>query len=83
MIYQTAIRFRGKIWTLPRPARHNHVMSEILKHYENDKSVYIRQDMQGFITDAGEFVDRNVAGVIAYHCKQIDRIKKLFSEDVW
>lgn len=28
---------------------------------------------EGFITDSGEFVNRNEAGKIAYKCRQIDK----------
>jgi hypothetical protein len=40
--------------------------------------------MQGFVTDTGEFVDRETASKIAYQSGQIKEPKRiLYSEDLW
>lgn len=44
---------------------------------------FLKDGTQGFITDEGEFVNREQAAIIAFECGQIDTLKKeLFSEDI-
>lgn len=45
---------------------------------------FLRCAEQGFVTENGEFVNRNQAAQIAYECGQIPRPKpELFSEDLY
>jgi hypothetical protein len=44
----------------------------------------VTQDMQGFVTDTGRFVDRTEAAKIAFEAGQIKEEKRiLFSEDLY
>lgn len=84
-IEAAAIRFEGKTWSLPKPARHIDVFLHMRANgidgtYGNDK--------QGFITSTGRFVSRSRAMLIATKAEQILKHPtfqptKLFSEDVW
>ena len=78
MIKLAAIKLEdGTIWT---GKRHAYIIWEMLSTGMKPK---IHQDQQGFVTDAGEFVDREEAGRIAYKCGQTtDWLKTLFSEDI-
>jgi hypothetical protein len=89
-IETAAIFHDGKVWTLPRPARHIDVMQHIWKelHYktDDDKLIVIGFETQGFVTSAGRFVRREPAARIAKQAKQIIALKwppKLYSEDLW
>ena len=81
----------GIIWTLPRPARHHHivwVMNKIGETLSDDHPVMIYRREQGFIDDKGTFFNRIDAAVIAKECKQLLNGKllappRLFSEDLW
>lgn len=91
MIKAAACRFRGEIWTLPRPARHHHilhVMHEVLGWNVETRKVEPLTDEerieQGFVDDAGEFLGRRAAMLHAYLRGQIsERKAELFSEDLW
>jgi len=50
---------------------------------DNPDISIITQEMQGFVTDDGTFVDRYTAAEIAYKCGQLKQPKKiLYSEDI-
>jgi len=88
MIEVAAIKKDGKVYSLPRPARHHNVMHEFKLG---------RPHEQGFIDDRLGFVGRHQALCIALACKQELRFNKrqtapgefcdpahgLFSEDLW
>jgi hypothetical protein len=81
-----AIRFRGVVYSLPAPNRHHHVLSEILRQCPNVD--HVDDDEQGFLDEAGTFLNRRQALVSAELFKQIKpgtviRAGQLFSEDVW
>jgi len=78
MIVGSAIKtWDGKVWVLPKPARHHHVFAEIWRslhpglsdtnnailddHCRRHFNDYIRENVSGFTTDAGEFLDRDAA----------------------
>ena len=87
MITAVAIRFRGKVWSLPAPARHHHVIELIVKETGVDH-VQAPEDDQGFLDDRGIYYRRRPALAHALRCEQVkDPSKvlhgKLFSEDVW
>lgn len=57
-----------------------------------EKGFFEENSVQGFITDSGEFLDREQALEHAYKCNQISKTlykervkysKELFSEDLW
>ena len=91
MIKAAAIRFRGEIWTLPRPARHHHilhVMHEVLGWNSETRRVEPLADEerieQGFVDDSGRFLSRGDAVRTALLWGQIqERKHELFSEDLW
>lgn len=74
------------IVSLPRPARHHNIISSMTAQgYALEQ---ICSCEQGFLTDAGLFVDRKSAWAIALAAGQIaanvtDCPGMLFSEDVW
>ena len=44
----------------------------------------VRRDMDGFLTEDGEFLNREEAAQYAYRCRQIDEeVDLLYSEDLW
>lgn len=83
-IAAAAIEHDGLVFSMPKPARHHHIihaMSRIGLGPEKVKN-------QGFLTSKGEFVGRGVARFIAVRAGQIDDRKShhpnhLFSEDLW
>ena len=82
MITGVAIKLENEIWSLPKPARHNHVIQLII-----EKTILNRvAGIQGFITDKGEFLDRVQGAKYAIGCGQIEKLKwapNLYSEDLW
>lgn len=92
MITQAAIMHKGRVWTLPRPARHHHVIRAIhsvLEGYESlNDVIVVSQASQGFLDDKGNFFDRIEAAHHALACKQLKQCDmtappRLFSEDLW
>lgn len=91
MIKAAACRFRGEIWTLPRPARHHHilhVMHEVLGWNSETRKVEALADEerieQGFLDDHGTFYNRRQAAIEAFWRGDIpERKAELFSEDLW
>lgn len=93
-IAASAVRIGDEIFSLPPPARHHHVMQLI---WDKLGKTYIEQEMQGFVTDTGRFVDREEGHRIAKAAGQlIPRAggfregeindvdgSDLFSEDLW
>lgn len=83
-IDRAAVRRRsdGRVWTLPRPARHGDVVNAV---YDETGGYSIRDFEQGFTTDAGRFVTRAEAFVIAADAGQIPKEDAhiLFTEDLW
>ena len=82
-IVAAAIMQRGKLYTLPAPARHADVIRVIAA--ETDQPV---TGDQGFITDSGRFVGRRQAFRIATEASQPLRNiacapGMLFSEHLW
>lgn len=95
MIKQAAIMRDGEIWTLPRPARHHHIvwaMNDVDRGNKpplaKDKDPLLHaRGIQGFITDEGDFLDRVTAAI---HAKRFAQLKQeliappnLYSEDLW
>ena len=64
MITHVAVKRFGVVYSLPKPNRHHHIL-----HMLYDLGITqakIREDeIQGFMTDSGEFLDRKKAIVYA------------------
>ncbi len=72
----------GQVHTTPRPGRHHTIIGELAgRGYPTPIT-----GAQGFVTDAGDFVDRKTAARIAVKAGQITRPQwgsRLYSEDLW
>lgn len=86
MITHVAIRFGGKIWSLPKPNRHHHVIYKIVRELDVDTVDGGERD-QGFLDDTGRYLTRTQALMHAKESGQVPREHRnprgLFSEDVW
>ncbi len=88
MITHVAIRFQGKIWSMPAPNRHHHVIRMIVEQ-TGAKTVDGDENDQGFLIDGKRYCRRKPALLYALkngQCKEDclgARLGKLFSEDVW
>lgn len=83
-ITQAAIRYNGKIYTLPRPKRHHDIIHHMAGLGFGPECMHD----QGFITNHGIFVDRIEAKKIAREANQfvstyLYGYEKLYSEDIW
>lgn len=81
-IIAAAIKNGDKIYTLPPPNRHHHII-EIMP-FPRD----IGKDVCGFLTSTGNYVDRKEALSIAKASKQIIKScggdeHQLYSENLW
>lgn len=81
-----AIRYRGKVYSLLAPNRHSDVIIQILKH--NPDVCVVCDEEQGFIDEAGTFLNRHQALVSAQLFHQIKegaviRYDQLSSDNVW
>ena len=68
--------------SLPAPARHHNILRFMVDRGDPTPIT----GKQGFMTNTGEFVDRETAGHIAIIAGQIERLKwppNLYSEDLW
>lgn len=76
MIKCAAIKVGGLVLSMPQPARHHH----IIHAYYLETSKAIRGgNTQGFLTEEGDFVDREAA----FKLTGKGRDGKTFSEDLW
>lgn len=88
MITHVAIRFQGKIYSLPAPNRHHDVI-RLIAAETGVKSVDAREDDQGFLIDGKTWCRRKAALRVATECGQLKpdalgpKLGKLYSEDVW
>lgn len=85
LIAAAAIRWRGETFSMAAPARHHDVIALIRRERPNWGPVPGWAE-QGFITNSGAFVDREMAGKIAVEAGQVESLKwppSLFSEDLW
>lgn len=82
-----AIRFEGKVWSLPRPYRHHHIIRVIRSLDSTIESVDTYGDDQGFLDATGRYLSRKQARVSAEVNGQINNGKiiggELTSEDMW
>lgn len=86
-IDRAAIWHRGRTYSVARPGRHHDVIRAM-----DAAGIDPAQGHQGFITNAGRFVDRRKARLIAEAAGQLLPVDdlgavrqhpELFSEDVW
>lgn len=76
-VIAAAVMVDGKVY---RGTRHG----ECIKIAVLNGAKRVNQDQQGFLTDSGEYVNREDAARLAFQCGQIATPKrKLYSEDVW
>jgi hypothetical protein len=91
-ITHVAIRFQGKVWSLPRPYRHHHIIRVIM--YLDGQfgdgeltAVDTHGNDQGFLDEAGQYLTRKEAEARATLTGQIKNGKiiggVLTSEDLW
>ena len=84
MITHVAIQYKSKLYSLPAPNRHHHIILQI--HEETgDMNIF---GLQGFLDDQGNFLNRKAALAHAVSCKQLlpDRPiwgDDLYSENLW
>jgi len=89
-IEQAAIRWEGKVYTAPRPARHGDVFKANCEVVNGIVRGKILGGEQGFVTDAGRFVNRKEAYQIATSQGQVTERRPggydgndLYTEDLW
>lgn len=87
-ITHVAIRFQGRVWSLPKPARHSDVISLIHTVDPTVTTVNAYEDDQGFLDSDGRYLNRRQALYNAQKNNQLKpgitiRAGRLFSEDVW
>ncbi len=86
MITHVAIKYEGKVWSLPPPNRHCHVIWDICAKLEINQ---IGDDEeQGFLDHEGNFLNREKALEVALANNQVKDpnnilANQLFSEDLW
>lgn len=96
-VTHVAIKFQGRIWSLPRPYRHHHVLRVIfwlVQEFGEYTNETIKRDVgggdsQGFLDSTGAYLTRKQAMVVAMANGQITKpghptiADTLYSEDVW
>lgn len=84
-IVAAAINYDGMIYSMPRPARHAHILNKMCDLALPPE--FTELPYQGFLTSAGRFVDRQEGLCIARRAGQLVRglhmKDTLTSEDVW
>ena len=86
-ITHVAIRFQGKVWSLPKPNRHHHVIWYIVKETGVDHVDSYGKD-QGFLDSSGKYLSREEALISAKHNGQLREDRpiwnnELYSENLW
>mgnify|MGYP001300164794 CR=1 FL=1 len=95
MITHVAIKRNGKIYSLPAPNRHHDVLYSMSEDERNVSDEEEDQDIQGFLDDKGNFLNRREAYEMVVNTPQFIRQEKnkdretyyngpdLYSEDLW
>jgi hypothetical protein len=79
MIAKAAILKNKLVYTGNSGDRHHHII-----HAQPPGFFKGGDCVQGFVTDGGEFLNRELSAIHAFECGQINRNKAmLFSEDLW
>ncbi len=89
-ITHVAIRYKGKIYSLPAPNRHHNVLSLIREETGEPFIDVDSEDDEGFLDEDGNYLRRKPALASAIVNDQLKNKDKLcgghiglFSEDVW
>lgn len=88
MIVGVAIRWGAYTLALSRPARHDAVIMLSWRRARFDRGLAVERrrkpsgDVQGFVDDAGRFLDRRQAYAHAYACGQPRRLRGPRGEDL-
>lgn len=87
MIVAVAVRWKGKVYSLPEPNRHHDVL-RLIHDETGDWPVNAHGDDQGFLDEAGTYYRRAPALVHAIMNEQVEAGKtitprELYSEDLW
>ena len=89
-ITHVAVKYRGKIYSLPSPNRHHHVIWKIAEENgltPDNPPTGIYGKNQGFLDEEGNYLTRKQAHKIALESGQALPSAKirdeLFSEDLW
>lgn len=92
MIIAAAIKFGDLVCFVPKPGRHHNVLHNLVYNYGTGHrtAVSYEQEIQGFLTDKGEFLNRRDGLTYARERGQVIRPDvggyqgdELFSEDLW
>jgi hypothetical protein len=89
MIIAAAIKIADVVCFIPKPARHHNVLHSLSKSFKGRTDRGYTEEVQGFVTDTGLFLNREDAHQYASQRGQINRKNdgydgsKLFSEDLW
>ena len=91
MIVSAAIKINHLILSMPQPARHHDILRQISGLFDprDRPSHSYESEVQGFLTDTGEFLNRRDAFKRANECGQSLLRRggfagdELFSEDLW
>jgi hypothetical protein len=89
MIIAAAIKIADVICFIPAPARHHHVLHSLAKSFKGRTDRGYTEEVQGFVTDTGLFLNREDAHQYASQQEQMIRKPggydgpELFSEDLW
>lgn len=81
-IISVAISSFGIVASLPAPARHG----DVLRKLHDFNPLVVGAERQGFLTNAGRFVNRRDAAVLALEAGQVVKLispPELYSEDLW
>lgn len=70
MIVAAAIKLGGLICHMPAPMRHHNILREILVNFDKRSYYGYANEVQGFLTDTGEFLNRRDAYEHALECGQ-------------
>jgi len=83
LIERAAVLVSGKVYSVPRPGRHDNIARCL---YVYGAHLDLEGEVQGFLTNRGEFLTRRTAKAVAMHAGQIVRTvnpDELFSEEMW
>ena len=87
-ITHVAVKAKGVVHSLPTPNRH----ANVLRMMKEDSNRDYGNEVQGFVDEAGNFLNRRDAYELAVSTGQIDRSghppnsyngNELYSEDLW
>jgi hypothetical protein len=86
-ITHVAVRFKGKVWSLPPPNRHHNVLWKIAEE-TGEKMVDVGGENQGFLDESGRYLTRKQALVSAQVNGQMREDRpvwgdQLYSENLW